>query len=521
MIFRRVKMFVRTTDVGLRPLRWLPAVMLAAIGIVGASLSDASAQTALGEKVLFGESPLTDIQITSQDAKIEPVPDALMKVTVPPNNGYPNVQWNLTGTPLRLDAFDALEAEVFNPGNQPVKVVLTARNPGSSGRDGSSAAAATVPPNSSGVIRVAFGTWHGQTDVPFDAARIQSVAVIIEKPTQESSITIQSIRAVSESRLLEQLKTTEFFQNQTPFFGRGVNIGNTLEAPREGDWGPRLEAKHLDLIQQAGFDSVRVPVRWSTHASNTAPYTISPTFMKRVRWVVDEALRRDLKVMINIHHYEGLYANPEQHHDRFLEQWRQIANEFDDAPPELVFEVLNEPHENLDAGKWNRLLADALPIIREKHPTRTIVVGPANFNSIDALQFLKLPEDRQNLVATFHYYSPFQFTHQDAGWLGDESKQWKGTTWTGTPEQQKAVRNDLDRALRWSVENEVPIYLGEFGAYQAADMESRIQWTRFVADEAIERRIGIAYWEFYSGFGIYDPKQQQWHKGLRDAILGK
>ncbi|WDQ14658.1 glycoside hydrolase family 5 protein [Rhodopirellula sp. P2] len=473
-----------------------------------------------GEKILFGENAITNIKITSQNAQIERAPNGSLKLTVPPSNGYPDVQFDATSKPLDLEAFDALEADVFNPGDQPVKVVLSTRNPGSQGRDGSSAAAATVPANSSGVIRVAFGSWHGQTDVPFDSAKVQSVSVMIEKPARESSIVIQRLRAVSESRLLEQLKTSAFFRSQTPFFGRGVNIGNTLEAPREGDWGPRLEAKHLDQIQQAGFDSIRVPVRWSTHASKTTPYRIDPQFMQRVQWVVDEALRRDLKVMINIHHYEGLYANPEQHHERFLELWRQIADAFAGAPDELVFEVLNEPHENLDAGKWNRLLTDTLPIIREKHPTRTIVVGPANFNSIDALQFLKLPEDRANLVATFHYYSPFQFTHQGASWLGEESKRWKGTTWTGTPEQQKAVRNDLDRALRWSVENEVPIYLGEFGAYQEADMESRNQWTRFVADEAIKRRIGIAYWEFYSGFGVYDPEQDEWRESLRDAILG-
>ncbi|KLU07243.1 Endoglucanase [Rhodopirellula islandica] len=520
-------MSVRTPGVGFRLPQWLPVMVLFAAGLIGSSSTNLTAQSSDdematdGEMILFGENPQTNIHITSQNAQIERSPNGAVQLTVPPSNGYPNVQFNVTNTPLRLNTFDALEADVFNPGDQPVKVVLSTRNPRSQGRDGSSAAAATVPANSSGVIRVAFGSWHGQTDVVFDAAKIQSVSVMIEKPDQESSIVIQRIRAVSESRLLEQLKTTEFFRAQTPFFGRGVNIGNTLEAPREGDWGPRLEAKHLDQIQQAGFDSVRVPVRWSTHASNTSPYTIDPQFMQRVRWVVDEALRRDLKVMINIHHYEGLYADPEQHHDRFLALWRQIADEFAGAPDDLVFEVLNEPHENLDAGRWNRLMADSLPIIREQHPQRTIVVGPANFNSIEALQFLKLPEDRDNLVATFHYYSPFQFTHQGASWLGDESKQWKGTTWTGTPEQQKAVRNDLDRALRWSVENEIPIYLGEFGAYQEADIDSRNQWTRFVADEAIERRIGIAYWEFYSGFGIYDPQKDEWRPTLRDAILGK
>ncbi|WP_286764353.1 MULTISPECIES: glycoside hydrolase family 5 protein [Rhodopirellula] len=483
--------------------------------------STASAQSSDSEKVLFGPNVSSNNKITPQGVRIQHPSSGELKFTAPPSDGYPHVQFEFMDTPLRLDAFDALEADVFNPGDKPLKVILSTRNPGSRGRDGSSAAAATVPANASGVIRVAFGSWHGQTDIPFDASEIRSITVMLEKPSQESSLVIRKIRAVSETQLLERLKTTAFFQKQTPFFGRGINIGNTLEAPREGDWGPRLKAKHVDLIQQAGFDSVRVPVRWSSHASNTSPYTISPTFMQRVRWVVDEALRRDLKVMINIHHYEGLYANPEQHSDRFLALWRQIADEFAGAPSELVFEVLNEPHDNLDAGKWNRLLADALPIIREKHPERTIVVGPANFNSIDALQFLKLPQDRSNLVATFHYYSPFQFTHQGAGWLGDESKQWKGTTWTGMPEQQRAVRNDLDRALRWSVENKIPIYLGEFGAYQEADIDSRNHWTRFVADEAIERRIGIAYWEFYSGFGIYDPQKDKWRPTLRDAILGK
>lgn len=500
---------------------WSLVLILAATCWHGMNCSTASAQSSDSEMVLFGPNASSNNKITPQGVRIEHPSSGELKFTAPPSNGYPHVQFEFMDMPLRLDAFDALEADVFNPGNKPLKVVLSTRNPGSRGRDGSSAAAATVPANASGVIRVAFGSWHGQTDIPFDASEIRSITVMLEKPSEESSLVIRKIRAVSETQLLERLKTTAFFQKQTPFFGRGINIGNTLEAPREGDWGPRLEAKHLDRIRQAGFDSIRVPVRWSTHAQTKPPYTIDPTFMQRVRWVVDEALRRDLKVMINIHHYEGLYADPEQHSDRFLALWRQIADEFAGAPSELVFEVLNEPHDNLDAGKWNRLLADALPIIREKHPERTIVVGPANFNSIDALQFLKLPQDRSNLVATFHYYSPFQFTHQGAGWLGDESKQWKGTTWTGTPEQQRAVRNDLDRALRWSVENKIPIYLGEFGAYQEADIDSRYQWTRFVADEAIERRIGIAYWEFYSGFGIYDPKRQRWHEGLRDAILGK
>ena len=57
------------------------------------------------------------------------------------------------------------------------------------------------------------------------------------------------------------------------------------------------------------------------------------------------------------------------------------------------------------------------------------------------------------------------------------------------------------------------MFLGEFGAFQGADMESRAQWTRFVAREAEKCGFSWAYWEFCSGFGAYDPKAESWRDG--------
>src|SRR5690349_11190137 len=47
---------------------------------------------------------------------------------------------------------------------------------------------------------------------------------------------------------------------------RGVNLGNMLEAPNEGDWGLTVQEEYLDRITEAGFDFIRLPVRWNTHA---------------------------------------------------------------------------------------------------------------------------------------------------------------------------------------------------------------------------------------------------------------
>ena len=48
--------------------------------------------------------------------------------------------------------------------------------------------------------------------------------------------------------------------------GRGLNLGNMLDAPKEGDWGVRAEPRFINMVA-TDFKLVRVPVRWSNHAS--------------------------------------------------------------------------------------------------------------------------------------------------------------------------------------------------------------------------------------------------------------
>lgn len=81
------------------------------------------------------------------------------------------------------------------------------------------------------------------------------------------------------------------------------------------------------------------------------------------------------------------------------------------------------------------------------------------------------------------------------------------------------ITNDLDKAVRWAARNEIPLFMGEFGAYYKADYESRIRWTRFLAREAEKRDISWAYWEFGAGFGIYDIENDEWDMGLLNALI--
>src|SRR5262249_51355714 len=107
---------------------------------------------------------------------------------------------------------------------------------------------------------------------------------------------------------------------------RGVNLANALEAPDEGDWGYRIAPEHIAAIADAGFDGIRLPVRWDTHAADVAPYAIEDAFLARVEEVSHQALDRGLKVQLDLHHYDAFTdAGPRAlDRARYLALWRQI-----------------------------------------------------------------------------------------------------------------------------------------------------------------------------------------------------
>ncbi len=300
--------------------------------------------------------------------------------------------------------------------------------------------------------------------------------------------------------------------------GRGINLGNALEAPKEGEWGVTLQAEHFQAIKQAGFNTVRVPIKWSAHAQAEAPCTIDRSFAERIDWVIDQVLANQLNIIINVHHYEEMDADPDRHLPRLVRLWEQIANRCKDRPAAVYFELFNEPHDKLLPDKWNAAIPPLLKAVRQSNPTRPVIVGPAQYNSIWALDKLELPGDDKSLIVTVHFYEPFEFTHQGASWVKGADK-WKGKRWLGGVADQTAVRKQLEKAAAWAKKHDRPIFLGEFGAFQAAAMDSRARWTQFVAREAEQLGFSWAYWEFCSGFGAYDLQAQAWRGPLKAALL--
>ena len=298
--------------------------------------------------------------------------------------------------------------------------------------------------------------------------------------------------------------------------GRGVNILG-FDPIWTSPPNTRMQDHHYRLIKEAGFDSVRINLYPFRDAHVGPDDRMSEAWFQTLDWAVGQALANRLLVVLDLHEYEAMGRDPAGNRQRFLSAWRQISERYRSSPVEVLFELLNEPNRKLTPELWNQYLVDALAVIRASNPTRTVLIGPGRSNSIRGLDELNLPTSDRNIIVTIHYYLPFEFTHQGAPWVGRQDQ--VGVHWTGTPAEQQAVRDDFALAAVWALEHDRPLYLGEFGAYDAGDMAQRAAWTNFVAREAERRGWSWSYWQFDSDFIAYDIRAQKWVEPIRRALI--
>ena len=277
----------------------------------------------------------------------------------------------------------------------------------------------------------------------------------------------------------------------------------------------RFHERHFQLIHQGGFQTVRVNLQAFEHMD--AQNRLDPAWLKTLDWVVKNALASDLTVILDEHDFGYCSNHADLCRTKLLAFWQQVAEIYKDAPPSVIFEILNEPNGQMNVQRWNALLKEALAAIRTTNPTRNVVIGPAFWNGIGALRTLELPEDDRHIIVTVHYYEPMQFTHQGASW-SKETANLSGVTWGSDAEKQRLVR-DLGGAEQWSKAHNRPILLGEFGAYDKGPLESRVLYTSWVARTAEALGWAWTYWQFDSDFLLWDMSKDGWVEPIQKALI--
>jgi len=301
---------------------------------------------------------------------------------------------------------------------------------------------------------------------------------------------------------------------QVKQMGRGVNIIGY--DPLWKDFArARFKEQHFQRIHDGGFQTVRVVLQSFGHMD--AQNALDSAWLHTLDWAVNTALAHHLNVILDEHDYNLCATDAALCRARLLAFWTQVAPRYRDAPNNVMFEILNEPNRGLTPQVWNDLLKDALAVIRQSNPTRNVIIGPAFWNSGRYLDQLELPDDDQHIIVTVHYYQPMRFTHQGASWV-KETANLSGITW-GTDEDKRHVNEDFADIQAWSKREVRPIFLGEFGAYDKGDMDSRVRYTSYVARSAERMGWAWAYWQFEGNFIVYDMAEDDWVQPIWKALV--
>lgn len=316
-------------------------------------------------------------------------------------------------------------------------------------------------------------------------------------------------------------------QLPTPTYG--WNLGNTLEAvPKEGAWGPKATQRLINAVADAGFNTVRIPCAWDTHA-NPSTYEIDAKYMARVKQLVDWCRAKNLYVIVNCHWDRGWLENNITDtvnptiNAKMKSYWTQIATTFKDYDDKLLFAGANEPAVKT-APQMATLLAyyqtfiDAVRATGGNNSTRWVVVqGPGtDIDTTDQLMST-LPTDQTpgRLAVEVHYYSPYQWCLMtaDESWgkvfyfWGQPYHSNTMTVRNATTGEESFVDAEFQKMKTKFVDHGVPVILGEFeamkrsrswelsGADYKLHVASRTYFHKYVVEAANRNGIKPIYWD--------------------------
>lgn len=298
-------------------------------------------------------------------------------------------------------------------------------------------------------------------------------------------------------------------------------------------WGNPIHDDDFAIIKAAGFNSVRIPVRWH-HNSDPVNHTVNPERLAGVVKHVQMAISAGLAVVIDWHHYSELMIvggnkanNPTAYEEEmlhFLSIWNQVATTFNAFPDNMVvFEILNEPSIS-SADVVNDIMMRAYQVIRAAAPGKTIMFEAYHLAKFGDLPSLKMPPDG-NIIFSGHYYEPYTYSHQGLGYdcKGDDAKVISAPSdFAGYVSLAKKYYPDINGV------DFIPMNMGEFGVAggepsrcnPAPSDAGKAEWTRITVSTALQYGMSFHYWAYtnVSGFEAYDYYGNAWYPGFPDVL---
>jgi endoglucanase len=297
--------------------------------------------------------------------------------------------------------------------------------------------------------------------------------------------------------------------------GPCVNAGNHFDIADDDNPGAKkLGEDDFARMHKVGFQTVRLTVNWSRHFVGESD-RLDPAFLARIGKLIDSAISNKLNVLLDSHNFKNLDEEPVATAPKLAAAWAQIAKAYaDKGDDHLWYELSNEPHGAFDNGNLMAVLAPSLAAVRAVSPNKPVVIGGQNWSGVDSLATLNLPDDPQ-VYPTFHYYEPFDFTHQGASWVKPMMP--LGRIYGGEADKARLVRDAAKVAAYVARTGRVPL-MGEVGAYEVILPEQRVAYHTAVTAAFAAQKVDQCVWGYTNTFPFYDHRAGKWNKELLKAI---
>jgi hypothetical protein len=368
-------------------------------------------------------------------------------------------------------------------------------------------------------------------------------------------------------------------------FRRGINIYHVLREPKPQDgrfpWPPYGDTLHamsdaeISALRGAGFDFVRLAITPDIFSITTGRQ--SAELYGMLKDVVGRFLGAGFQVLADLHPQASdnpgygssdIVADVDgQSFQRYTQTVAQFARALRDMPRnQVALELMNEPE--LSARRWPPMLERLHEAARQSAPDLLLFLAGSQQRYDTLTQLDVAPYSGSNVVWSFHYYEPHDFTHQGVGKDRAYAVSMPWPTSSSTPEEtiarvnayidhkvnlpddakttakakadaavnayfaRGAGPNDIAMAFgqvaQWADSNNVArerIVMSEFGVertvgkYAGAPEPDRLRWLEAVRRAAEARHFGWALWA-YSGPGGMTLANEYPAQTIDNATLG-
>lgn len=323
-------------------------------------------------------------------------------------------------------------------------------------------------------------------------------------------------------------------------FSKGISIPTWFEPYEQCQSGITYFGKHDFVnIRNMGADIIRLPIHFETFSSGYPDYRISSLIFE----VLDEVVKwaEELKVYVIFDcHDDGMSPTTESSEKILSKIWTQIATRYRSASKYILYEIKSEPW-GIDDAVWGEIQGRIIKVIRQHDTNHYVIVGGANYNSIQSM--LKLPEyDDFKLIYSFHNSDPLLFTHQ--GEYSVNLSNMKNIPYPYNASEMPPLTADMSEYERYLYNNyradsDVNLITGQldrvvafanarrgyvmctsFGAYnRQVQPRHKAAWAKMMTSSMSERGIPYINWAFSGDYGLFKIFGTEFPRDLNQQVV--